>query len=201
VSTALDWLAGLPAWLVYVVLGVGSALENIVPPVPADTFVVIGGMLASRGAVSPGWAVAIIWVCNVSTALLVYWMGHRHGRGFFERGAGRLLLNEHQLTRIRRFYRRFGLAAIFFARFLPGLRAVVPAFAGVSHQPFLRVAVPVGAASAIWYGMLFWVGMAAGRNLDAVEAWLRDTNRGLLALALVMVAGIAWWWWRTRRAT
>jgi membrane protein DedA with SNARE-associated domain len=49
--------------------------------------------------------------------------------------------------------------------------------------------------------MLFWVGMAAGRNLDAVEAWLRDTNRGLLALALVMVAGIAWWWWRTRRAT
>ncbi len=197
-SAALDWLAGLPGWLVYLLLGVGAAFENLVPPVPADTFVVVGGLLASRDVVDPYWTFALVWAANVGTALLVYGLGYKHGRGFFERGLGRHLLNEHQLQRIRRFYRRFGLAAIFFARFLPGLRAVVPAFAGVSHQPFLRVAIPVAVASGIWYGVLVWAGLIAGRNLARVEAWLQDTNRGLLALALVLGALIAWWWWRTR---
>lgn len=198
-SAALDWLAGLPAWLVYLVLGVGSALENLVPPVPADTFVVVGGLLASRGVVDFWWALALIWAANVGTALLVYWTGFRYGRTFFEEGAGRLILNEHQLTRIRRFYKRFGVAAIFFARFLPGLRAVVPAFAGVSHLRFVAVAVPVAVASAIWYGALMWAGLVAGRNLARVETWLRDANKGLLVASLVVVALAVTWWIRTRR--
>ena len=37
----LSTLAGLPPPLVYAVLGLGAALENLVPPVPADTFVVL----------------------------------------------------------------------------------------------------------------------------------------------------------------
>jgi membrane protein DedA with SNARE-associated domain len=199
VSAALDWLAGLPTWLIYVTLGAGAGLENLVPPVPADTFVVIGGLLASRGTVNAVWALAIIWFCNVASALLIYGLGFRYGRGFFEGRPGRLLLNEHQVTRIRRFYKRFGVWAIFLSRFLPGLRAVVPAFAGVSHLGVVSVAVPIAVASAIWYGALMWAGVFAGRNLARVEAWLQGTNRGLLAVTAVLVAAFAIWWLRTRR--
>ncbi len=199
-NAALDWLAALPGPLVYVVLPLGAALENLVPPVPADTFVVVGGLLASRGTVEPWTILALIWFANVASALLVYWMGHRYGRVFFEEGAGRLLLGDAQLQRIQRFYRRWGVAAIFFARFLPGLRAVVPAFAGVSHQPFARVAVPVASASAIWYGALLWAGVTAGRNLEHVEAWLAGTNRVLLIVALVVAGAVGFWWWRSRRS-
>jgi membrane-associated protein len=199
VSAALDWLAGLPGPLVYVVLGVGAALENLIPPIPADTFVVVGGLLASRGTVGV-WSIALVtWSANVATALGVWAMGRRYGPVFFEEGAGRLVLNEHQLARVTRFYERFGVRAIFFARFLPGLRAVVPAFAGVSHRSFRSVAIPVALASAIWYGALVWAGLVAGRNLDRVEAWLAGTNRGLLALAVLLLGAIAVWWWRTRR--
>jgi membrane protein DedA with SNARE-associated domain len=200
VSGALDWLAGLPSWLVYAVLTLGSALENVVPPIPADTFVVVGGLLASRGAVGVWTILALTWAANVGSALVVYRVAHRHGRAFFQHGPGRLLLNEHQLARIRRFYDRFGVAAVFVARFLPGLRAVVPAFAGISHQRFWSVAVPVAGASALWYGALVWAGVIAGRNLSRVEAWLSGANRGLLAAALVLVALVGVWWWRTRHA-
>lgn len=197
-TAALDWLAGLPAWLIYMVLAVGSALENIVPPIPADTFVVVGGLLASRGTVDVWLTLALIWSFNVASALAVWAVGHRHGRAFFRDGAGRRLLRPHQVARIARFYERFGVTAIFMARFLPGLRAVVPAFAGVSHMRFRTVAVPVATASAIWYGALIWMGVVAGRNLAAVERWLREANRSLLAVALVVVALVGVWWWRTR---
>lgn len=198
-SGILDFLTGLPLALVYAVLGLGAALENVIPPIPADTFVLLGGFLSAQGDANAWLVWAVTLTFNVGSALVVYALGHRHGRSFFEKGWGRHLLNEHQLGRMRRFYERFGVFAIFFTRFLPGLRAVVPAFAGVSHQRLLPVVIPLAAASAIWYGALVWLGATAGRNLERVQGWIEDTNVVLLALAAVIVVGVAVWWVRTRK--
>ena len=197
-SAFLRFFAELPPLLVYAVIGVGAGLENLFPPIPADTFVLLGGFLAAQGP-TEAWAVwAVTWVFNVGSALVVYWMGHRYGRTFFEAGLGRHVLNQHQMSRMRRFYSRFGVAAIFFTRFLPGLRAVVPAFAGVSHQPFLPVAVPLALASALWYGALVWLGVTAGSNLEAISRWVAGANRVLLLVAVLLIAGVVWWWKYTR---
>lgn len=198
-DTAVGLFLGLPPALLYALLGLGSALENLIPPIPADTFILLGGFLAGRGALDPWLVFAITWGCNVLSALAVYGLGLRYGRSFFETGAGRHVLHEGQLERMREFYRRWGHAAIFLTRFLPGLRAVVPAFAGVSHQPFLPVAVPLALASAIWYGLLVWIGATFGRNLSTMLGWLGDANRVLLLVALVLAAAIGAWWYRTRR--
>lgn len=201
VAPVLDYLSRLPSPAVYALLGAGSALENLVPPVPADTFVLLGGFLAGRGAAIGAWTVFFVtWGCNVASALAVYGVGHRYGRSFFEEGLGRKVLTPPQLLRMGRFYRRWGTPAIFLARFLPGLRAVVPAFAGVTHRPFLPVAIPVALASAVWYGVLVWVGATAGRNVDTIVGWLGRTNRVLLAVAVLAAAAILAWWWRGRRS-
>jgi membrane protein DedA with SNARE-associated domain len=100
---------------------------------------------------------------------------------------------------MREFYERFGAFAIFVTRFLPGLRAVVPAFAGVSHQRLLPVAIPLTLASGIWYGALVWLGATAGRNLDTLMGWMDKLNLVLLGLALVLFGAIFAWWWHTRR--
>ena len=196
----LAYLGSLPEILVYLILGAGAALENVVPVVPADTVILLGGFVAGAGAADP-WSVFLVtWASNVGSALFVYWAGLRYGRSFFARGAGRHVLSRGQIERMEGFYRRWGLPAIFFTRFLPGLRAVVPAFAGVSHHPFLSVAVPVAVASALWYGGLVWLGATAGRNLDTIRSWLAGTNRVLLVVSLAIAVGLAAWWWRTRSA-
>ena len=196
----LEFFDGLPPLLAYVLLGFGAALENLIPPIPADSFVVLGGVLAGREAADT-WIVFITtWFANVATALLVYRLGVRYGEDFFRSGRGRLLLSKGQLAQVQRFYDRFGVPAIFVTRFLPGLRAVVPVFAGVTHQPFHHVLIPVGLASAIWYGGLVWIGATMGRRLDAVAVWLEDTNRALLGVALVLVVGLLGWWWQSRRS-
>jgi len=198
VDAVLSFLTGLPPGLILLVLGAGSALENLVPPVPADTFILLGGFLAGRGWLDP-WAVfAVTWSCNVASALAVYAMGYRYGRGFFEDGLGRHVLTPNQLERMRRFYARWGTWAIFFTRFLPGLRAVVPAFAGVSHRSLTPVAIPLAVASAIWYGALVWIGATTARNLATIVGWLGDANRWLLAAAVLIFAAVGVWWWRTR---
>lgn len=197
----LGWVEGVPNLLVYLFLGFGAAVENVVPAVPADTFVVLGGFLSALGDLDARWVFAATWLFNVGSALVTYRLGHTLGRPSFESGLGRRLLNPHQLRRMTRFYRRWGVFAIFLTRFLPGLRAVVPVFAGVSHVGFVPVVVPLALASAIWYGALVWIGSVAGSNLGLVRSWLADVNRGLLAVAVVIFAAAFAWWWRTRHAT
>lgn len=198
ISRALELIASLPEPVILLVLSLGALLENIVPPIPADSFVVVGGLLAARGAVDPVWSFVGIWLANVGGAVAIYGFGHWRGRRFFELGAGRRVLSPGQLERIARFYRNWGVLAIFLARFLPGLRAVVPAFAGVSHLPSWKVVPPILTASAIWYGILLWLGMQAAGRIPVVEAWLAEANRGLLLTATVLVLGLLIWWWRTR---
>jgi len=198
VDGVLAWIDQLPAWLVYAGLGAGAAIENVIPAVPADTFVVLGAFLSALGDLQARWVFAATWTCNVASALVMYRVGHTHGRPFFDDGWGRRVLNPRQLERVERFYDRFGTPAIFLTRFLPGLRAVVPVFAGVTHQRFLPVALPIAVASAIWYGMLVWAGAFAGQNLEVVQAMLAGVNRWLLAAAVLVVGAVAVWWWRTR---
>jgi membrane protein DedA with SNARE-associated domain len=198
-NAILDFLGDQGPFLLYTLLGAGSALENLFPPIPADTFVLLGAFLSAGGRADAPTVFLVTWLANTVSALLVYWMGSRLGRPFFQVGLGRHLLNPSQLRRLGDFYNRWGLPAIFFARFLPGLRAMVPVFAGVTHQPFLVVAFPVLVASGIWYGALVWMGATAGRNLPAVLSCLAGANRALLGFAalLCLVGGV--WWLRTRR--
>lgn len=199
VSRALELLGVLPAELLYLILGGGAFLENIVPPIPADSFVVVGGLLADRGSVDPWIAFSLILVLNAAGALAVWWAGYHYGRAFFRGPVGRRLLRPRQLRRIQGFYARWGVWAIFAARFLPGLRAVVPAFAGVSHLGFWRVAPPVVVASTLWYGTLFMAGRVAAQNLTAVEEALRGVNGVLLGIAVALGGGAVYWWAKTHR--
>ena len=194
----LTWIEGLPNVLVYLGLGAGAALENVVPAVPADTFVVLGGFLSAVGDLHASWVFAFTWVGNVTSALAMVWVGRTHGATFFELGWGRRLLNPHQVERMTVFYGRYGHFATFLCRFLPGLRVVVPVFAGVTRQPFLSVAVPLALASAIWYGALVWAGTLAGHNLDRVMALVSSASHWLMVPALLAAGAASLWWWRTR---
>jgi membrane protein DedA with SNARE-associated domain len=194
----LAWVDGIPDVLVYLGLGAGAAVENVGPAVPADTFVVLGGFLAAVGDLKARWVFLATWLCNVSSALVMYRVGRTHGRDFFTVGWGRRLLNAHQMERLALFFGRWGTAAVFLTRFLPGLRAVVPVFAGVTHQRPRSVVLPLASASAVWYGALVWAGTVAGHNLDRVLEALGRVNLWLLAAALAVGAVAARWWWQTR---
>lgn len=197
-NAILSFLGSQGPILLYALLGLGAAAENLFPPIPADTFVLIGGFLAAGGRANAWTVFLVTWLTNTLAALLVYRMGYRFGRPFFQTGMGRFVLNPSQLRRLDGFYKRWGLPAIFFARFLPGLRAMVPVFAGVTRQRFPVVAFPVLVASGIWYGGLVWLGATAGKNLHLVGGWFAGANRFLLGLALLVVGGLIVIWYRTR---
>ncbi|MXW56461.1 MAG: DedA family protein, partial [Gemmatimonadales bacterium] len=152
VQPLLDFLLALPALTAYALITAGSALENIFPPVPSDTFVVLGAVLADRGSLQPLTVLLCAWIANSGGAMIVFGLARRRGRGAFETRWGRRFLRPHQFRRLARFYERHGLWAIFFARCLPVLRVVVPTFAGFTGLGAVRAMAPVVAASRLWNG-------------------------------------------------
>ncbi|MGH7467029.1 MAG: DedA family protein [Longimicrobiales bacterium] len=195
----LQWLADLPPWLTYLFIGLGAAIENFVPPVPADTFVLLGAFLAANGRANPWLVFAVTWTFNVGAAIVVYHAAAKYGRGFFQTRIGHLLLHPKQLDQIGTFYQRWGPLAIFGSRFLPAFRAMVPVFAGVTHVPLRRLLLPMATASAIWYGALVYLGAAAGRNWEEIIAFFSRFSTVLSIIAGVLLAAFLVWWWRSRR--
>ena len=197
----LDALASLPLVPTYLVLMLLSALENVFPPVPADTAVALGAFLARRGEISVVPMAVLCWLSNVASAAGTYAFARSHGQAFFRDGWGRRILTQRTLAVLEEAYRRWGVLGIFASRFLPGLRAAVTPFAGIAGLGVARALVPAVAASAIWYAFLAAAGYSLAQNWTAVKQLVADTNRllAIVAIALTLLVGL-WIWRRARRA-
>lgn len=184
-------MSQLPPAAVYTVLALLAAIENVIPPVPSDAAVALGALLSVRGVTTPFGVFLVTWVANLAGAAGVYFASRRYGRRVFATATGRRLLAPRSLAIIEREYLRFGVVGIFVSRFLPGIRAVVPPFAGLVNLSPLRTLVPMGAASAIWYGGITLLGSVIGTEWERINRIITGVNRtlGIVAVALV-VAGV-----------
>jgi len=195
----LQWIAGQPPVAVYGVLALLAAVENVVPPVPSDAAVALGAFLSHRGVTTPALVFLVTWTANLLGAGLVYLAARRYGHRLFATRLGRRLLAPRSLAVIEREYLRFGMAGIFLSRFLPGIRAVVPPFAGLVRLGAVRTFWPMAAASGIWYGGITLAGSVLGAQWQRIAGVLQDVNLTLGIVTVILVlAGIVWYW-RTRR--
>ena len=195
----LAWLAQLPAATTYGVLMVLSAVENVFPPVPADVAVALGAFLAQRGELSATLLGVLCWLANTSSSAGMYLFARRHAE-VFRSGWGRKLLSPRTLAALQRAYERHGVWGIFLSRFLPGFRAGVLPFAGVTGMPPMRALVPAAAASAIWYALLIAAGTTLGLSWEGVKALLGTANRVLGLVAAAALVLLAVWLWRRSRS-
>lgn len=194
----LRLVGSVPPWSIYLLIGAGAAVENVFPPVPSDTFVLFGAVLAEHGVLRFEMVFVTALVPNVLLALLVYGGGVRYGHAIFRTRWGQWVLRPHQLYRLRVFYRDYGTLSVLFSRFLPVFRVLVPAFAGVSRLGLLRTALPLVVASGLWYACLLWIGAFAARNIPRMVALANQAQGGLWLAAAAAAAAVALWWWRTR---
>ena len=200
IEDLIQSLAAQPPLLIYLIVGLGAAIENVFPPVPADTFALFGAFLAAQGRADPWIVFLSVWVCNVATAMLTYELSKHWGKRFFATRVGHWVLHPGQLEQVGRFYARWGHAAIFFSRFIPAVRAVAPIFAGTTHQPFWSTFFPLAVASAMWYGAIVWAGATAGSNWEAIKLTLAPYNTALAIAGGILLVVIGTWWWKSRKA-
>lgn len=195
----LDWLTGLPAGVLYAVLALAAAIENVFPPFPADTVVAFGSFIAARGHGSIVGVFLATWIGNLAGAALMYGAGVRWGPAIIRSRVFRA--GPETEERIHDLHRRYGVWALALSRFVPAVRAIVPPFAGAFRLEPVRALAAMGIASGVWYGAITLLAWHVGSDWAQLKATVARAGTwvAVWATALLALAALAWWLRRRRR--
>jgi membrane protein DedA with SNARE-associated domain len=181
----------------YVMVFLGVGIESLGIPVPGETSLVIGAVVAGHGELSP-WGVALSgWSGAVIGDNFGYLIGRRWGRRLLTVPVIRRIYDPRRLAFADRFFERRGWLAVFFGRFVAILRIFAGPLAGLHRMPWRVFAVANATGGALWVGAVTLVGLLIGSNLDrALKVVSRAGYVGLGVAIIVVVALVV----RHRRA-
>ncbi len=201
-DSALATLAALPSGLLYPILFGVAVIENLVPPFPADVTVAFGAFIAAQGKHMMSVVFLSAWSGSMSGAMLVFYLSRRYGAARLERQIAGAKASERE-ARFQRMFTRFGLPALFVARFVPGVRAVVPVAAGALKLPVLTTAVLFAIAAAVWYGAIVFVAYRFSADWGRLREGLGEFSRtlGIAAVAILALGLGAWALVRRRQSS
>jgi membrane protein DedA with SNARE-associated domain len=201
-SGLLAWLTGLPLAVLYPVMAIAAAIENVFPPIPADSIVALGSWLAARGEGSVMGAFLATWVGNVGGAAAMYYVGRQHGAGWMHRRFP-ALGSERNEKRLEAMYGKYGILALVVSRLIPGVRALVPPFAGAFKVPPFTAITAMAIASAVWYGIISYVAFNADAEFSQLVRVVKESGTivALVSTGVLAIVAVVWFVRRRHRET
>ena len=181
------WLTDLFARYGYFVVFFGILLENAGVPVPGETILLAGAVLARFGHLTLTWVVVIAIAGAVFGDNVGFFIGRRGGRRFLERRGRVLGLTAARLAQFDAFFARHGAKTVFVARFVTGLRVVGAILAGASTLPWNRFLIFNAAGAIAWASTFGAVGYLLGYSWETIERWIG--HLGLVLLLMLLAAG------------
>lgn len=150
IGDLLHWLETVSTnqWF-YGLIFIIALLDSIVPVVPSETTVILGGIAAGQGHLILAFVIILGALGAFSGDNIAYWLGRRAGgwlrRRVFgsEKRAARLEWAEKQL-------RTRGGMLLVTARFIPGGRTAITISSGITHQPYQRFLMFDALACVLW---------------------------------------------------
>ena len=173
-------LINVPAGIGYPLLFGFVAAESAGALIPGETSLIVAGALAGQGLLSLPLVIAVAAGAAIFGDNVGYLIGRSGLRRLLDR-PGRWAPNRGRLVeRGEVFFARRGWAAVFFGRWLPGLRVAASWLAGVNRMP--------------WRGFLLWNalgGIAWAATVGGLGYVLGRSVSGSLGVIGFVVLGVA----------
>ena len=174
-------------------------LENAGVPVPGETVLLLASFLAySQHELQVGWVIVVATLAATAGDNLGYLAGWKGGRPLLDRYLHLLRIPAASVARGEELFARYGAAAIFFARFVFGMRIVAGPLAGVLRMPWRKFSVFNFLGALVWVSVISGIAYAFGSQWERVLAVVKHLDSG--AIAVVGVIAVAWWARRKWRA-
>lgn len=170
----------------YIVLFFSAFAENVIPPVPGDTVVVIGAYLVSTDKLG-FWGVFISTCLGSSFGFMVmYYVGAKFGRSFIHKKSRSKIFKESRIKKVEVWFADWGYWVIFANRFLSGTRSVVSIFAGLFHlNPFYVFGLGL-ISTMFWNGILISLGLLLGENWNILIDYISRYNFIFIVLTILV---------------
>ena len=195
----------------YVGVAVAIGLETFVPIIPSEVIVPMAGWKVSQSAADPTvleplthapWSwLAVLLVATfgaVLGSLVGYLIGAWGGRPLLDRWGRYVHIYPDDLDRADAWFARYGSWAVFFARLVPLLRALINYPAGVARMPMGRFILFSTLGSLPWNAALLFAGYLLGANYRHLYDAVRPYEYVIYVVVLLGVAYVIYRWLRGR---
>lgn len=168
-------------------------LESFGIPLPGQTVIIAGGLLAAQGEgmhIVP--LVLTAWVAAVLGDNIGYAIGRFGGRRLILRHGARIGLREDHLVRVEGVFERYGGGIVAAARFFDVLRQLNGVVAGISGMHWLHFLLFNALGATLWVGVWGVGAYLLGQHMSVVLAVFHRyepyvIGAGLTGLAILLV--------------
>jgi len=194
ISHALrEFVADYGYWAVALAL----LAESAGIPVPGELTLLLASFLAySEHHLHLGWIIVVATCAATLGGDLGYALGYYGGRPLLDRYQSFFRISPATLKRGEEMFARYGAAAIFFARFILGMRVFAGPLAGVLRMRWRAFALFNFLGAAVWVTVIASAGYLFGQHWRTL---LRAVQRFNIAALIAALAVILYLWWRYRR--
>jgi membrane protein DedA with SNARE-associated domain len=171
-------------------VGLFTFAETIIPPIPSEVILPLAGFLTKQGTMS----LALVFVTSTlgayAGALLLYWLGAKLGLERSIRGLSRIpLMDREDFEKAADWFQRNGRSAVFFGRFLPGVRSLISLPAGAEKMNLASFSLFTIAGSGLWNALLIGLGVLLGAQYRLIDEYSKYLNYAVYA---ALAATVAW---------
>ena len=165
-------------------------LENVIPPIPSELIMGLGGIAVSRGTMDfwplLGFGTAGSLLGNYAWYVLGNRLGYHRLKPFIDRWGRWLTVEWEDVEKASAFFRKHGQWVVFVLRFSPLLRTIISLPAGLAHMSVWRFLIFTAAGSAVWNVFLIAGGHWLGTRFEAAEEFIGWMTLAALVLLLVV---------------
>lgn len=204
VTDFTDWLEEVSgAWWFLILVFAIAFLDSVIPIVPSETTVILGGIAAGLGN-QPLWAVIALGAAGAFLGdNFAYELGERAGP-WIERRYGRSPKGAARLAWARSQLQARGALLLITGRFIPGGRTILTLTSGITRQPRRRFMIAIAVAACIWATYAAVLGYSFGDRFkdDHTRAFVLAFATALSITVLIEVVRYVYVHrWKARRAT
>lgn len=186
IEELLAHLSGLTPIVIYVLLFTFAYIENLFPPSPSDIVIVIGGTLVGTNYLH--FIPTLIFATGGSIAgfLTAFGIGWLLDKKLIHSGKLKFI-NLQTIEKAETAFRKWGYYLIVANRFLPGTRAVISFFGGMSRLDVHKTMFLSSISSLLWNIILIYLGIFFGENVALVDRYLNTYSNIVVAVTAIVI--------------
>jgi membrane protein DedA with SNARE-associated domain len=173
-----------PIWI-YITLFLFAFIENVFPPSPSDLVVVVGGTLIATGAIHFIPTLILTSVGTVAGFMVLFYIGSTVDKKVIHAGKLKFIPID-AIDKVEIWFKKYGYGIILANRFMPGTRAVISFFAGLSHLDVKRTIILSTISAFAWNTLILYLGYIFGDNVELVDKYLTTYTNIVIGITVVV---------------
>ena len=186
--TSANFLTSIPDYIslaveknstiAYLTICLAMFLENIVPPIPSEIIMPLGGFFVYQQKLN--FYILVFWGLfgTILGSLPWYYLGRlvneKRLSNFLDKKGKYLGISSNDLIKSKRWFEKYGVSLVFWGRLVPGIRTLISVPAGIELMPLRKFLIWTTFGSLIWVALLSYAGFLFAENYPIIETYLNQ---------------------------